>query len=55
MVQMLRNDLKAQVVDQIIDLDIQTGIRKAAFDEWFGALKQCLMDKNGSRAAAAIT
>jgi len=54
-VQMLRNDLKAQVVDQIIDLDIQTGIRKAAFDEWFGALKQCLMDKNGSRAAAAIT
>jgi hypothetical protein len=52
---MLRNDLKAQVVDQIIDLDIQTGIRKAAFDEWFGALKQCLMDKNGSRAAAAIT
>lgn len=55
MVQMLSNDLKAQVVDQIIDLDIQTGIRKAAFDEWFGALKQCLMDKNGSRAAAAIT
>ena len=55
MVQMLSNDLKAQVVDQIIDLDIQTGIRKAAFDERFGALKQCLMDTNGSWAAAAIT
>ena len=55
MVQMLGNDLKAQFGDQIIDLDIQTRIRRAAFDEWFGALKQCLMEENRSRAAAAIT
>ena len=55
MVQMLVNDLKAQFVVQIIDLDIQTQIRKAAFDECLGALKQCLMEENRSRAAAAIT
>ena len=54
MVQMLGNDLKAQFVDQIIDLDIQKRIRRSAFDEWLGALKHCLMEKNGSRAAAAI-
>jgi hypothetical protein len=52
---MLGNDLKAQFGDQIIDLDIQTRIRRAAFDERLGALKQCLMEENGSRAAAAIT
>jgi GntR family transcriptional repressor for pyruvate dehydrogenase complex len=54
-VQLIGNDLKAQFVEQMISLDIQPQIKKPVLDEVLGALKQCLMDKDGSRAAAAVT
>lgn len=54
-VQLIGNDLKAQFVEQMIGLDIQPRIKKSVLDDVLGALKQCLMVKDGSRAAAAIT
>lgn len=54
-VQLIGNDLKAQFVEQMISLDIQPQIKKPVLDEVLGALKQCLMDRDGSRAATAIT
>lgn len=54
-VQLIGNDLKAQFVEQMIGLDIQPQIKKSVLDEVLGALKQCLMEKDGSRAATAVT
>lgn len=54
-VQLIGNDLKAQFVEQMIGLDIQPRIKKSVLDDVLGALKQCLMVKDGSRASAAVT
>ncbi|HBJ90701.1 MAG: hypothetical protein CMQ07_05770 [Gammaproteobacteria bacterium] len=52
-VQLTGNDLKAQSVEQMMSLDVQPQIKKPVLDELLGAFKQCLMDKDGSRAAEA--
>ena len=54
-VQLIGNDLKAQFVEQMINLDIQPQITKPILDDVLNALKQSLMDQDGSRAAAAVT
>jgi len=54
-VQLIGNDLKAQFVEQMMSLDVQPQIRKPVLDELLGAFKQCLTDKDGSRAAEAVT
>ena len=53
-VQLIGN-MKAQFVEQMMSLDVQPQIRKPVLDELLGAFKQCLMDKDGSRAAEAVT
>ena len=54
-VQLIGNDLKAQFVEQMVGLDIQPQIKKRVLDDVLNALKQCLMDQDGGRAAAAVT
>ena len=53
-VQLIGNDLKGHFVEQMISVDIQPRIKKAVLDEVLGDFGQCLMEKDGSRAAGAV-